>query len=85
MAVVQAYHDIPNGMLSPAGHIDDMLTLFQEYGVGRQEEGYAMYCWTDGLGPESRGIFENSALMNNVIAVSARNSWPHLAPSRGSE
>jgi len=85
MAVVQAYYDIPNGMLSPIGYIQNMLLLFQQYGVGRQEEGYAMYCWTDGLGPESRGIFENSALMNNVIAVSASYSWAHLAPSRGSE
>ena len=83
-AVVQAYHDIPHGMLSPAGYIDDMLALFQEYGVGRQEEGYALYCWTDGLTGDSRGISEDSALMNNVIAVNASYVWPHLVPGRRS-
>jgi len=78
MAVAQASYN--GGSLNPTGIVDDMLRVFQEYGIGTQKDGYAMYAWGGHGTPP-----EDPALLAHVKAVNASYVWPHLVPSRRSE
>ncbi|MBA7691901.1 hypothetical protein ES703_100457 [subsurface metagenome] len=78
MAVAQASYN--GGSLNPTGIIDDMLRVFQEYGIGTQKDGYAMYAWGGHGTPP-----EDPALLAHVKATNASYAWPHLAPGRRSE
>jgi len=76
MAVAQAWYN--GGNLNPTGIVDDMLRVFQEYGIGTQKDGYGMYAWGGYGTPE-----QDSALRTHVKAVNASYPWPHAPPGEG--
>lgn len=73
MAIVQAFYN--GGNLNPTGIVDDMLRVFQEYGIGTQKDGYGMYAWGGHGTPE-----QDAALRTHVKAVNAGYPWPHPSP-----
>lgn len=74
MAVAQAFYN--GGNLNPTGIVDDMLRVWQEYGIGTQKDGYAMYAWNGG--PKTAP--EDAALRTHITAVNAGYPWPHPSP-----
>lgn len=74
-AIVQAYYSEEYGALNPTGIVDDMLRVFQEYGIGTQKDGYGMYAWGGHGTPE-----QDAALRTHVTAVNAGYAWPHAPP-----
>lgn len=74
MAVAQAFYN--GGNLNPTGIVDDMLRVWQEYGIGTQKDGYGMYAWNGG--PKTAP--EDAALRVHITAVNAGYPWPHPSP-----